>query len=116
MEYSRADCLRWSRNKNIDPQSGGPLEIGSDSYNKLYDLCSKYGIVSTRLNQSNNMPQSSQYSQSSGHSNSYGSGPCYLQENYKTILVDGQIRRIKKMRRYPNVQKSKKNLHTLKTT
>ncbi len=45
MDYTKQECIKWSKNRMVDPRYNSKIEIGSDAYNMLSDLCKIYDIV-----------------------------------------------------------------------
>ncbi len=133
MDYTKKHCLKWARNKNLDPISNTPIDPGSYTYNTLSKLCEKYDIVGTYKNPANYNTYEPNYrslndkpssSSSSGSTNEpkkpdvkkaifIPSDECdhIMSGHYTTSIVNGRIRRVRKERK-PTVKKNA-NVHTL---
>jgi len=87
MEYTKKECVKWSKNRSLEPRTNRPIEIGSDVYIILSDSCEKYGvIISYRLsNKSYNVPSTNfNGHQSSGKSCKYSIINNKVVKNYNT--------------------------------
>jgi len=45
MDFTKSECAKWLKNKEVNPRTNRPIKVGKGVYNKLEKVCQQYELV-----------------------------------------------------------------------
>lgn len=110
MDYTKKDCIKWSKNRELDPVTGSRIEPGSYIYSRMVDLCKYHNVMYTGRKPENYIPKPNYRSFSDALKPSlnkiksheptpesvqeYNYNPGCYTGKYKTVISKGVIKKI----------------------